>query len=79
MEQKPVNLKALVEELLLRVMGSALDFARISEMSDRSLAQFTRSIKDLTHKTIEDGTRILQEHNLIKPEDKDGSPEDRSI
>jgi len=41
-----VNLKALVTGLTQKFLGKALDYARISGMSDRSFAQYQRSLKD---------------------------------
>lgn len=54
-------LDILLKVLIQRCMGRALDEARISSMSDRSLTQFTKTIKDDYYKIIHDGRKILKE------------------
>jgi DNA primase len=38
--------EAMIDSCLHRTMGRALDLVRISEMSDRSMEQFSRHMKD---------------------------------
>jgi len=59
--EKKIYLDVLLKVLIQRCMGRALDEARISSMSDRSLAQFTKTVKDDFYKIINDGRKILKE------------------
>lgn len=60
--EEELNLPVLLESLLVRLMGKALDYGRMSDQSDRSLAQFTRSIKDATYDLSKFGKAILKKH-----------------
>jgi hypothetical protein len=68
---KHLNLDVLLRTLIQRCMGKALDYARISGMTDRSLSQFERSVKDDFYKVIQDGVSILEEFNYLKPQNND--------
>lgn len=59
--EKKLHLDVLLKVLIQRCMGRALDEARVSSMSDRSLAQFTKTIKDDFYQIIHDGRKILKE------------------
>ena len=59
--EKKLYLDVLLKVLIQRCMGRALDEARVSSMSDRSLSQYTKTIKDDFYKIIHDGRRILKE------------------
>ncbi len=58
---KKLHLDILLKVLIQRCMGRALDEARVSSMSDRSLVQFTKTIKDDFYKIISDGRKVLKE------------------
>jgi len=45
-ENKEIGLEFTICKAIDWVMGSALDMARMSEMSDRAFKQFERSMKD---------------------------------
>ena len=66
---KKLCLDVLLKVLIQRCMGRALDEARISSMSDRSLSQFTKTVKDDFYKIIHDGRRILREYGYEVTED----------
>ncbi len=59
---KQLDLHVLVKALVQQAMGKALDYARCSGMSDRSLTQYERLVKDDFYKIINYGQRILEEH-----------------
>ena len=50
----------LILSLLQQYMGTALDLARISPMTDRQLTQFTRKMKDKCYQIAEDSGKILK-------------------
>lgn len=56
-----LHLDILLKALVQRCMGRALDEARVSSMSDRSLVQFSKTIKDDFYKIINDGRKILKD------------------
>jgi hypothetical protein len=64
-----VKLDVFLRTLIQRCMGKALDYGRISGMSDRSLTQFERSIKDDFYLIIDDGIKMLKEFGYISDED----------
>jgi len=66
--EKQLSLEIFLRTLIQRCMGKALDYSRMSGMSDRSLIQFERSIKDEYYQIISDGIKILQEFNLVDKE-----------
>ena len=65
-----VDLKAVLTCLMQRFLGKALDYARISGMSDRGFTQFQRSLKDDHYTILGYGTTILKEHGLLKYENE---------
>jgi len=54
-----VELQSLITGLMQRFLGKALDYARISGMSDRSFSQLSRSIKDDAYQIIAFGIKSL--------------------
>jgi hypothetical protein len=64
-----VNLKALITGLTQKMLGKALDYARISGMSDRSFAQYQRSLKDDFYVLNNYALRILADSGDIPQED----------
>jgi len=50
---------------LEKAMGKALDYARISGMSDRSFEQFERTVKHDFNRIIEQGLELLVEQDYI--------------
>jgi len=50
---------------LEKAMGKALDYARISGMSDRSFKQFERTVKNDFNRIIEHGVGFLVEQDYI--------------
>lgn len=63
-DENELNVPILVEALFTKYMGAVLDLARISDMSDRTLAQFSRSVKDDCYKQIKYAKAILKEHGI---------------
>jgi hypothetical protein len=63
-----LDLSIFLRTLIQRCMGKALDYGRMSGMSDRSLTQFERSVKDEFYKIIKDGTKILEEFGYTNGE-----------
>lgn len=59
-----LNVPVMVEALFTTYMGKILDLARISDMSDRTLTQFSRSVKDDCYKQIKFAKAILKEHGI---------------
>lgn len=63
--EKKIVLDIFLSTLIQQLMGKTLDLARISGMSDRSLQQFERTIKNECYKTIGDGSKILKEYGYL--------------
>lgn len=63
---KQIHMDLLLKTLFLQYMGSTLDLARISGMSDRSFEQFEKTIKDECYKIINYGTQILKDSGNLK-------------
>jgi hypothetical protein len=61
-----IGLEFIVRKSLEWVMGSALDLAKISEMSERSYKQFDRTMKDNTNRAIEFTINALKDRGFIK-------------
>jgi hypothetical protein len=59
-----LSVSILFEAIMVKYMGSILDIARISDMSDRTLVQFSRTIKDSCYDKIKFAKAILKEHNI---------------
>jgi hypothetical protein len=59
-----LNVPILFEALMIKYMGSILDMARISDMSDRTLTQFSRNIKDSCYNQIKFAKAILKENGI---------------
>lgn len=59
-----LNVPVMVEALFTKYMGKILDLARISDMSDRTLTQFSRSVKDDCYQQIKFAKAILKEHGI---------------
>ena len=64
--KRHLKLDLFQKALIQRCMGKALDYARMSAMSDRNLKQFERTIKDDFYQIINDGRRILIEFGYVK-------------
>ena len=60
-----VNLDKLLTGVMQRFLGKALDYGRISGMSDRSFAQFQRSIKDDHYTILSYALKILEDSGHI--------------
>jgi hypothetical protein len=66
MEDKEKPLIAQNEEELLKIftqklMGRALDYARISGMSDRSFDQYKKNLKDDYYSTLDNFLKLFNE------------------
>ena len=66
MADKEPTLAAQSEEELLKIftqklMGRALDYARISGMSDRSFDQYKKNLKDDYYNTLENFLKLFAE------------------
>ena len=64
-----IDLEALQTGLMQKFLGKALDYARISGMSDRSFTQFQRSLKDDHYQILGFGLKILADAGYVKPKD----------
>lgn len=71
-EEKQLLLDVFLRTLIQRCMGKALDYSRMSGMSDRSLQQFERSVKDDFYQIINNGIKILKDFGYLKDENKSG-------
>ena len=60
-----VDLRALITGLSQKMLGKALDYARISGMSDRSFTQYSRSLKDEAYQLAGFGLKILEDSGQI--------------
>ena len=60
-----IDLRALLNHLSQKQMGIALDYARISGMSDRSFTQFQRSLKDSFYGISAMGLQLLENSGQI--------------
>ena len=60
-----VNLDQLLTGVMQKFLGKALDYARISGMSDRSFSQFQRSIKDDHYTILGYAVKILEDSGHI--------------
>jgi hypothetical protein len=61
-----IKLDKLLTGVMQRFLGKALDYGRISGMSDRSFAQFQRSIKDDHYTILSYALKILEDSGYIK-------------
>lgn len=57
-----LNLHVFIESLVVLLMGSTLDHARMAIQSDRSWQQFERSTKDLYYDKIEFAQKLLTKY-----------------
>lgn len=51
--------KLLLQELLLKLMGTALDAGRMAITTDRQFTQFSKSVKNEARQLAADGARLL--------------------
>lgn len=51
--------KLLLKELLLKLMGTALDAGRMAITTDRQFAQFSKTVKMEARQLAEDGAKLL--------------------
>jgi len=65
-----VKLDKLLTGVMQKFLGKALDYGRISGMSDRSFAQFQRSLKDDSYLMLGYALKILQDSGYIILNDK---------
>ena len=63
-------LEIMVEDIMHKCMGKSLDIMRISGMSDRSLVQAIRTMKDYTNELIKFSVQTLKEKDYIKGDSK---------
>lgn len=56
-----IDLRALQTGIMQKFLGKALDYARISGMSDRNFTQFQRSLKDDMYTLNNYALKILEE------------------
>lgn len=59
-----LDISVMFEALFIDYMGKVLDYARLSDMSERSLTQFLRSSKDDCYKQIKFAKAILKKHGV---------------
>lgn len=64
--KETVDVPVLVEYLLIKLMGKALDCTRMSDISDRQLKQLERSVKDSTYDLAAFGKVILTKYGKDK-------------
>lgn len=60
MENKD-TMKVLLEEISLKIMGQALDLARIGIQNEKALKQYERSLRSHCRQLIESGKRMIDE------------------
>ncbi len=58
--EQEIYVDVFIKSLLQQYMGTALDLARISPMTDRQLAQFTRKMKDKCYELADNSGKILK-------------------
>ena len=63
-EDNGLSVPVLVEALFTKYMGKVLDYARMSDMGERALTQFSRSVKDDCYQQIKFAKAILKEHGV---------------
>ena len=61
-------LEVFIDKSLHQAMGKSLDLFRISEISDRSMEQVKRSLKDYYNELITYMVKTLREKDYIKDE-----------
>jgi len=69
MHEEKQSLSYIFKRSLEKAMGKALDYGRISGMSERSFKQYERSLKNDFNSIIEQGQEILVEAGYLKPGD----------
>ncbi len=67
---KKIHVDILLKTLIQHCMGKAIDYGRLSGMSERSFQQYERLIKDEFYNSIKNGERILKEFGYTTPKEK---------
>ena len=67
-EDNTLDVPVLFEALFIKFMGKNLDYIRMSDISDRQLAQVLRSIKDDCYQHIKFAQEILKKYNVSEVE-----------
>ena len=71
-----IDLRALITGVVQRLLGQALDYSRMSGMSDRSFNQMQRSLKDSYYQILDFTIKELEKEGYIKK--KDNVPENEN-
>ena len=64
--EKDMGLEFIIRKSIEWTMGRALDYAKISEMSERSYKQLDRCLKDDSNRCITYTTNVLREMGFLK-------------
>jgi hypothetical protein len=62
-------MKTLLEQVMLKLMGSALDCGRMAITQDRQFKQFERSVRQECRALINDGQKLIDQASE-QPESK---------
>ena len=67
-ERKPITdyVEAVIDSSFHKILGKALDFGRMSGMSDRSFTQFTRAMKDFVNELENVVVKDFKSKGIIK-------------
>jgi hypothetical protein len=66
MNDETLDLALFTKKVLEKVLGHALDLARISEMGERAFGQYEKSIKNYVRETINNSVHVLSEYNKFE-------------
>jgi len=61
-----IDLRALMTGVVQKLLGTALDFSRMSGMSDRSFNQLNRSLKDAYYNILDFTLKELEKEGYLK-------------
>lgn len=64
-----LDLRALMTGVIQKCLGQALDYGRMSGMSDRNFTQFQRSLKDIFYATRDFSIKMLEDEGLLKSDE----------
>lgn len=66
-----VDLRTLLTGVVQKLLGTALDYSRMSGMSDRSFNQMQRSLKDSYYQILDFTLKELEKEGYISKKDSD--------
>ena len=65
-EEEKLSLRHIVKRAIEKSMGKALDYGRMSEMSDRAFEQYERTIKKEFNGIINYTLELLEDEGFIE-------------